>query len=44
MRKLYEYLYPKKPEFHITDIIKWHDEVHIKYRSTNKASESANDV
>ena len=25
IRKLYEYLYPDKPEFHITDIISWYD-------------------
>lgn len=28
MRQLYEYLYPKNPNFHITDIIRWYDEVH----------------
>lgn len=28
MRKLYMYLYPKKPDFHITDIIRWFDEVY----------------
>lgn len=28
MRQLYEYLYPKNPTFHITDIIRWYDEVY----------------
>ena len=28
MRQLYAYLYPKNPEFHITDIIRWYDEVY----------------
>lgn len=28
MRELYEYLYPRNPEFHITDIIEWHDKVY----------------
>lgn len=31
MRQLYEYLYPRKPQFHITDIIRWYDDV---YRRT----------
>jgi spore coat polysaccharide biosynthesis protein SpsF len=30
MRQLYEYLYPSNPVFHVTDIIRWYDEV---YRS-----------
>lgn len=30
MRQLYEYLYPRNPEFHITDTIRWHDEVYKK--------------
>lgn len=30
MRQLYEYLYPKNPNFHITDIIRWYDEVYLK--------------
>jgi len=30
MRQLYEYLYPRDPNFHITDIIRWHDEVYKK--------------
>jgi len=29
MCKLYEYLYPKNPHFHITDIIRWHDEIYM---------------
>lgn len=28
MRQLYAYLYPKNPNFHITDIIRWYDEVY----------------
>lgn len=28
MRQLYEYLYPKNPHFHITDTIRWYDEVY----------------
>ena len=31
MRQLYEYLYPRLPEFHITDTIRWYDEI---YRPT----------
>ena len=30
MRELYEYLYPKNPEFHITDTIWWYDNVYMK--------------
>ena len=33
MRRLYEHLYPKNPEFHITDIIKWYDEIYLKSHS-----------
>jgi spore coat polysaccharide biosynthesis protein SpsF len=29
MRQLYEYLYPKNPDFHITDIINWYDTVYL---------------
>lgn len=28
MRQLYEYLYPRDPQFHITDIIRWYDGVY----------------
>lgn len=28
MRQLYEYLYRRKPQFHITDIIRWYDDVY----------------
>ncbi len=28
MRALYEYLYPRNPDFHVTDIIRWYDEVY----------------
>jgi spore coat polysaccharide biosynthesis protein SpsF len=30
MRRLYEDLYPNNPTFHITDIIRWYDEVWLK--------------
>jgi len=30
MRSLYDYLYPKNNNFHITDIIKWHDTIYAK--------------
>jgi spore coat polysaccharide biosynthesis protein SpsF len=33
MRKLYEYLYPRNPEFHITDVIGWYDKVYLPNRS-----------
>ncbi len=28
MRELYDYLYPKNQNFHITDIIRWYDEIY----------------
>ena len=34
MRQIYEYHYPKKPEFHITDIIRWYDDVYMKNSSS----------
>lgn len=33
MRQLYEYLYPKNPQFHITDTIRWYDDVYTKSTS-----------
>ncbi len=33
MRQLYDYLYPKNPKFHITDIITWNDNIYSKLRS-----------
>lgn len=37
MVELYEYLYPRNPEFHITDIIQWYDRVYIpKKRHKNQ--------
>ena len=30
MRQLYEYLYPKNANFHITDIIRWYDKIYLK--------------
>ena len=32
MRQLYEYLYPRNPQFHITDTIQWYDNV---YKNSN---------
>ena len=34
MRQLYAHLYPKNPEFHITDIIRWYDEVYAPANAT----------
>lgn len=28
MRQLYEYLYPRNPQFHITDTIRWYDQIY----------------
>ncbi|MBI5329722.1 MAG: hypothetical protein HZB71_03820 [Betaproteobacteria bacterium] len=33
LRQLYEYLYPRNPDFHITDTIRWYDEVFLKLQS-----------
>lgn len=33
IRELYEYLYPRNPEFHITDIIEWYDNVYQAYQT-----------
>lgn len=30
MHQLYEYLYPRNHNFHITDIIRWYDDVYLK--------------
>jgi spore coat polysaccharide biosynthesis protein SpsF len=30
MRQLYEYLYPRNPQFHIIDTINWYDDVYMK--------------
>lgn len=38
MRKLYEHLYPKNPEFNIVDIIKWYDEIYLKSHSVSTQS------
>jgi spore coat polysaccharide biosynthesis protein SpsF len=32
MRELYDYLYPRNPRFHITDTIRWYDEVYLPRR------------
>ena len=33
MRELYEYLYPRNPQFHITDTIRWYDDVYLKSKT-----------
>lgn len=33
MRELYEYLYPRNPNFHITDIIRWYDEIYLRQKT-----------
>ena len=33
MRRLYEYLYPRNPQFHITDTIRWYDDVYRRAKS-----------
>lgn len=40
MRQLYEDLYPDNPDFHITDIIRWYDEV---YRPKMESDMSVNE-
>jgi spore coat polysaccharide biosynthesis protein SpsF len=43
MRQLYEYLYPRNPQFHITDIIRWYDEVYRpKSNSLSNTSQKDN--
>jgi spore coat polysaccharide biosynthesis protein SpsF len=37
MRALYEYLYPRNPEFHITDTIRWYDDVYLKSTTRQRA-------
>lgn len=37
MRALYDYLYPRNPAFHITDTIRWYDEVYLKSKTGKKA-------
>lgn len=37
MHALYEYLYPRNPKFHITDTIRWYDEVYLKSDRRKKA-------
>ena len=34
MQQLYEYLYPRNPEFHITDTISWYDKIYLKTKKT----------
>lgn len=33
IRQLYEYLYPRNPQFHITDTIRWYDNVYRQVKS-----------
>ena len=33
MRELYEYLYPRNPQFHITDTIRWYDDVYLRSKT-----------
>lgn len=35
MRQLYEYLYPRNNNFHITDVIRWYDEVYLQEKFVN---------
>ncbi|MFL6601405.1 MAG: cytidylyltransferase domain-containing protein [Steroidobacteraceae bacterium] len=35
MRQLYEYLYPRNPNFHITDIIRWYDDIYQRDRRSS---------
>lgn len=35
MRQLYENLYPRNPNFHITDIIRWYDEIYQPRKLAN---------
>ena len=37
MRELYDYLHPRNPEFHITDTIRWYDEVYLPKRRVTGA-------
>lgn len=32
MRQLYEYFYPRNPKFHITDTIRWYDDVYRQFK------------
>lgn len=36
MRQLYNYLYPRNPQFHITDTIQWYDNVYMKSKLTKE--------
>lgn len=38
MRQLYEFLYPKNPEFHIKDIIEWYENIYMKEQFSKKAN------
>ena len=37
MAELYEYLYPRNPEFHITDVIEWYENVYRQGRTGSAA-------
>jgi spore coat polysaccharide biosynthesis protein SpsF len=36
MRQLYKYLYPKNQHFHITDTIRWYDEIYMQSKSAKE--------
>lgn len=36
MQELYEYLYPRNPEFHIVDLIEWYDKVYTPKQRSEK--------
>lgn len=38
MRKLYEHIYPKNNNFHITDIIDWHDKIYLPQHGSTKTA------
>ena len=38
MRQLYEYLYPRNPQFHITDTIRWYDEIYRRHQTARENS------
>jgi spore coat polysaccharide biosynthesis protein SpsF len=36
IRQLYEYLYPRLPQFHIVDTIRWYDDIYMKSKLTKE--------
>lgn len=43
MRQLYEDLYPQNPNFHITDVIRWYDEVYQLRQRTRRVVATGSD-